>query len=47
MMTNLADCTSGAFGGLFAYAIQSIEARRGLIAWRWLSSDQYLLLRQV
>ncbi|KAI4865673.1 major facilitator superfamily domain-containing protein [Hypoxylon rubiginosum] len=36
MMTNLANCTSGAFGGLFAYAVQTMGARRGLAAWRWL-----------
>lgn len=27
---------SGAFGGLFAYGIQSMGERRGLAAWRWL-----------
>ncbi|CAH0034662.1 unnamed protein product [Clonostachys rhizophaga] len=27
---------SGAFGGLFAYGIQSMGARHGLEAWRWL-----------
>ncbi|ERT00485.1 hypothetical protein HMPREF1624_03858 [Sporothrix schenckii ATCC 58251] len=36
MTTNLAQCISGAFGGLFAYGIQSMGARRGLAAWRWL-----------
>lgn len=36
MTTNLAQCISGAFGGLFAYAVQSMGARRGLAAWRWL-----------
>lgn len=36
MMTNLANCTSGAFGGLFAYAVQTMGKRRGLEAWRWL-----------
>lgn len=34
--TNLAQCISGAFGGLFAYAIQTMGTRRGLAAWRWL-----------
>lgn len=36
MTTNLAQCISGAFGGLFAYAVQTMGARRGLAAWRWL-----------
>ena len=36
MMTNLANCTAGAFGGLFAYAVQTMGTRRGLAAWRWL-----------
>jgi MFS family permease len=36
MTTNLAQCISGAFGGLFAYAVQSMGDRRGLEAWRWL-----------
>lgn len=36
MMTNLANCTSGAFGGLFAYAVQTMGTQRGLAAWRWL-----------
>lgn len=36
MMTNLANCTSGAFGGLFAYAVQQMGERRGIAAWRWL-----------
>lgn len=36
MTTNLAQCISGAFGGLFAYAIQTMGTRRGLAAWRWL-----------
>lgn len=34
--TNLAQCISGAFGGLFAYGIQTMGPRRGLAAWRWL-----------
>lgn len=32
----LANVTSGAFGGLFAYGVQSMGERRGLAAWRWL-----------
>ncbi|KAJ5836650.1 high-affinity nicotinic acid transporter-like protein [Penicillium robsamsonii] len=36
MTTNLAQCISGAFGGLFAYAIQTMGTKRGLAAWRWL-----------
>jgi MFS family permease len=32
----LSNVTSGAFGGLFAYGIQSMGERRGLAAWRWL-----------
>lgn len=43
MMTNLANCTSGAFGGLFAYAIQSMGTRRGLAAWRWLFIVEFAL----
>ncbi|CAG8957289.1 hypothetical protein HYFRA_00010712 [Hymenoscyphus fraxineus] len=35
-LVNLANATSGAFGGLLAYGIQSMGARRGLEAWRWL-----------
>jgi MFS family permease len=34
--TNLAMCISGAFGGLFAYAVQQMGNRNGLSAWRWL-----------
>jgi MFS family permease len=34
--TNLAMCISGAFGGLFAYAVQTMGTRNGLSAWRWL-----------
>jgi len=34
--TNLAMCISGAFGGLFAYAVQTMGERNGLSAWRWL-----------
>jgi MFS family permease len=36
MMGNLSNAVSGAFGGLFAYAIQTMGTRRGLSAWRWL-----------
>jgi hypothetical protein len=36
MTTNLAMCISGAFGGLFAYAVQTMGTQRGLAAWRWL-----------
>ena len=36
MMTNLANCTSGAFGGLFAWGAQQMGTRRGLAPWRWL-----------
>lgn len=36
MTTNLAQCISGAFGGLFAYAIQTMGDRAGLVSWRWL-----------
>lgn len=36
MTTNLAQCISGAFGGLFAYAVQTMGAQKGLAAWRWL-----------
>ncbi|KAL3419475.1 nicotinic acid plasma membrane transporter [Phlyctema vagabunda] len=31
-----ANVMSGAFGGLFAYGIQSMGERRGIAAWRWL-----------
>ena len=30
------NCLSGAFGGLIAYAIESMGTRHGLEAWRWL-----------
>jgi MFS family permease len=33
MLGNLANTTSGAFGGLFAYGIQSMGDRQGLRAW--------------
>lgn len=33
---NLAMCISGAFGGLFAWAIQQMGTQKGLAAWRWL-----------
>lgn len=32
----LANVTSGAFGGLIAYGIQSMGEQRGIAAWRWL-----------
>jgi MFS family permease len=32
----VANALSGAFGGLIAYAIQSMGTQRGLAAWRWL-----------
>lgn len=35
-LINLANVTSGAFGGLFAWGIQQMGTRRGLEAWRWL-----------
>ncbi|KAF2015363.1 MFS general substrate transporter [Aaosphaeria arxii CBS 175.79] len=43
MMTNLANCTSGAFGGLFAYAVQLMGKRRGLEPWRWLFIVEFCL----
>lgn len=36
MTENLAQCISGSFGGLFAYAVQTMGTQRGLAAWRWL-----------
>jgi hypothetical protein len=36
MLGNLANTTSGAFGGLLVYGIQSMGDRHGLRAWRWL-----------
>lgn len=36
MTTNIAQCISGAFGGLFAYAVQTMGNRHGFAAWRWL-----------
>ncbi|KAL2062327.1 hypothetical protein VTL71DRAFT_6593 [Oculimacula yallundae] len=36
MMTNLSHCISGAFGGLFAFGVQSMGDRHGFAAWRWL-----------
>lgn len=36
MSTNLAQCISGAFGGLFAYAVQTMGDQKGFAAWRWL-----------
>lgn len=35
-LTNLANAVSGAFGGLFAYGVQSMGKQLGLEAWRWL-----------
>ncbi|KAK9367291.1 major facilitator superfamily domain-containing protein [Lipomyces kononenkoae] len=35
-LINIANATSGAIGGLFAYGIQRMGAQRGLAAWRWL-----------
>jgi MFS family permease len=43
MTTNLAQCISGAFGGLFAYAIQTMGNRAGLAAWRWLFIIEFLI----
>jgi len=43
MTTNLAQCISGAFGGLFAYAIQTMGERNGLAAWRWLFIIEFLI----
>ncbi|SPO06473.1 related to allantoate transport protein [Cephalotrichum gorgonifer] len=35
-MGNICNTVAGAFGGLFAYGIQTMGAQRGLAAWRWL-----------
>lgn len=43
MTTNLAQCISGAFGGLFAYAIQTMGDRHGFAAWRWLFVIEFLI----
>lgn len=43
MTTNLAQCISGAFGGLFAYAVQSMGSKAGLAAWRWLFIIEFLI----
>ncbi|KAH3918783.1 hypothetical protein HBI56_023820 [Parastagonospora nodorum] len=43
MTTNLAQCISGAFGGLFAYAVQTMGPRNGLAAWRWLFIIEFLI----
>ncbi|EGP91125.1 uncharacterized protein MYCGRDRAFT_89155 [Zymoseptoria tritici IPO323] len=43
MTTNIAQCISGAFGGLFAYAFQTTGARNGLEAWRWLFIIEFLI----
>jgi len=43
MTTNLAQCISGAFGGLFAYAIQTMGSRNGIAAWRWLFIVEFII----
>jgi MFS family permease len=43
MTTNLAQCISGAFGGLFAYAVQKMGRRRGLAPWRWLFIVEFFI----
>lgn len=43
MTTNLAQCISGAFGGLFAYAVQTMGPRRGIAAWRWLFIIEFFI----
>lgn len=43
MTTNLAQCVSGAFGGLFAYAVQTMGPKNGLAAWRWLFIIEFLI----
>ena len=43
MTTNLAQCISGVFGGLFAYAIQTMGNRHGFAAWRWLFIVEFLI----
>lgn len=43
MTTNLAQCISGAFGGLFAYGVQTMGERNGLAAWRWLFIIEFLI----
>ncbi|KAF2671949.1 high-affinity nicotinic acid transporter-like protein [Microthyrium microscopicum] len=43
MTTNLAQCISGAFGGLFAYGVQQMGDRAGLAAWRWLFIIEFLI----
>lgn len=43
MTTNLAACISGAFGGLFAYAVQTMGRTAGLAAWRWLFIVEFLI----
>ncbi|RVX72090.1 hypothetical protein B0A52_04688 [Exophiala mesophila] len=35
-LINFSNAVSGAFGGMFAYAIQTMGEQRGLEAWRWL-----------
>jgi MFS family permease len=43
MTANLAQRISGAFGGLVAYAIQTMGERNGLAAWRWLFIVEFLI----
>ncbi|KPI36955.1 putative transporter [Cyphellophora attinorum] len=40
---NLSMCVSGAFGGLFAWAIQQMGDKAGLAAWRWLFIIEFLI----
>lgn len=43
MTTNLGHCVSGAFGGLFAYAVQSVGPQLGFAAWRWLFIAEFCI----
>jgi hypothetical protein len=43
MMVNLAHTVSGAFGGMFAFAIQTMGDRHGLAAWRWLFIIEFII----
>jgi MFS family permease len=43
MTTNLAQCISGAFGGLFAYAVQTMGDVGGFAAWRWLFIIEFII----
>lgn len=47
MTTNLSACISGAFGGLFAYAVQTMGTRHGLAAWRWLFIVEFCITMAV